>query len=203
MAQTYFTADLHLGHENIIRFCDRPFADIREHDQYLIDAWNATVRPGDEVWVVGDFAYRGDKARAAKYFDTLNGTKHLVQGNHDGPSTRALPWASVTHMADIVVDRQRLILCHYAFRVWPAMRRGVIHLFGHSHTRLSGNGQSCDVGVDAFQFRPVTLSEIRAHLATLPPIEFKDGTDEVLEPEVIPAPIDPDELEGGPEGWKP
>ncbi|ODT74484.1 MAG: hypothetical protein ABS76_36850 [Pelagibacterium sp. SCN 64-44] len=199
-----FTADTHFGHQNIIRFCNRPFRDIDEHDEVLIANWNAAVQPGDVVWHLGDFGYRGDNARLAKNFDRLNGVKNLIIGNHDRPFVREkLPWNSVEHMADIVVDGRRLILSHYAMRVWPAMRRGVYMLFGHSHTNLAGNAQSCDVGVDAFQYRPVTLDEIRAHLDTLPPITFSDRDDEVFEPEVIPAPIDPNELDSDHgDGWK-
>ena len=32
----YFTSDLHFGHANIIRLCNRPFADADEMDEALI-----------------------------------------------------------------------------------------------------------------------------------------------------------------------
>ena len=61
MSETYFIADLHLGHKNIIRFDStrehRPFATIEEHDAELIRRWNAVVRPVDKVWVLGDVAF--------------------------------------------------------------------------------------------------------------------------------------------------
>ncbi|WP_258934193.1 hypothetical protein [Nesterenkonia pannonica] len=50
---TFFTSDHHFGHANIIRYCDRPFADVAEMDEAMIDRWNETVSPDDEVWVLG------------------------------------------------------------------------------------------------------------------------------------------------------
>jgi len=47
----WFTADLHLGHANIIRYCDRPYADVDVMDRDLVARWNDTVAPADEVWV--------------------------------------------------------------------------------------------------------------------------------------------------------
>jgi calcineurin-like phosphoesterase family protein len=49
----YFTADLHLGHANIIRHCDRPFANAAEMDDALIANWNRRVRSSDSVYILG------------------------------------------------------------------------------------------------------------------------------------------------------
>lgn len=168
MRKTFFTADHHFGHRNIIQFCQRPFDSIEEHNAHLIEAWNNIVSPGDTVWHLGDFAYRGDPISARKIFDKLNGIKHLIIGNHDRPAVKNLPWASVDKMADITVDGQRIVLCHYGLRVWNAMRYGTLHFYGHSHGNLPGNSQSCDVGVDVWDFAPANLEQIKARLKTLP-----------------------------------
>lgn len=76
-------------------------------------------------------------------------------------------WASSQAYAE-VVEGDRLVLLHYAMRVWNRSGRGSLHLYGHSHGNLPGDRQSCDVGVDVFGFRPVSLAEIKHHLATLP-----------------------------------
>jgi len=177
---TFFTADSHFGHAGIIGMCVRPYFDIEEHDRGLIDNWNAVVAPGDEVWHLGDFAYRCPPQRTRAIFDQLNGVKRLIVGNHDfkGP-TLQLPWASIDQLTETVVDGQVIVMCHYSLRVWRNMRRGSLMLFGHSHGNLPGNRQSMDVGVDCTGYAPVTLPQIRSMLDRLPPLEFRDGSDEV------------------------
>ncbi|MPZ54660.1 MAG: metallophosphoesterase, partial [Acidimicrobiia bacterium] len=78
----FFTADLHLGHHNIIGYCDRPFADVDHMSKALVDRWNEVVESGDEVWVLGDVAM-GQKHENLPVMEQMNGTKHLVSGNHD------------------------------------------------------------------------------------------------------------------------
>lgn len=168
--QNHFTADNHFGHESIIALSARPFATVEEMDEAMIANWNAVVAKGDNVWHVGDFAHRIDLKRKRAIFSRLNGSKHLVPGNHDDADTLGLSWASIGQIRDIKVEGQRLVLCHYGLRTWPGSRRGAIHLYGHSHGTLPGNSQCLDVGVDCWGFRPVTLAEIKAKLDAEPPV---------------------------------
>ena len=55
----FFTADTHWGHRNIIRYCQRPFADVDEMNEALITNWNSTVGKDDIVFHLGDFAMGG------------------------------------------------------------------------------------------------------------------------------------------------
>ena len=173
---TFFTADLHLGHQGIIHLCKRPFADVETMDRAIIDRWNAVVGPEDEVWVIGDFAYRSPKACPA-YLNQLMGIKHLVTGNHDSTyTTRAKGWASVQPFAEIDVKEDgcaaHVVMCHYALRTWPKIGKGSINLFGHSHGRLAGyqtaKGGQLDVGVDAWDYTPASLTQILRRIRTLP-----------------------------------
>lgn len=161
---TFFTADTHFGHANVIRHCARPFEDVHAMNLALTQTWNAAVRPGDVVYHLGDFAYRL-KGDLGALFARLNGEKHLIAGNHDGQPTTALPWASVRDIAHVVVEGQRMSLCHYPLASWPHLQRGAIHLYGHVHGRVPATGHACDVGVDAWAMRPVSLDEIRARMA--------------------------------------
>lgn len=77
-----------------------------------------------------------------------------------------------------MIDGQTIVLCHYALRTWRNIRRGAIHLFGHSHGNLPGNRQSLDVGVDCTGYAPIALPQIRSMLAQLPELEFRSDTDE-------------------------
>jgi calcineurin-like phosphoesterase family protein len=90
----------------------------------------------------------------------------LIRGNNDGPATVSAPqWASVDAYADIEVDGTRLILCHYPFRTWDGMYKGAYNLHGHSHGQLAGLTRQIDIGVDVWNFRPISLSLIRARRA--------------------------------------
>lgn len=158
----YFTADTHFGDPRVLRIDRRPFASVAEHDRALIDKWNETVSPQDEVWHLGDFA--SPRAGSAdKLLAALNGKKHLIIGNNDPPETvGASGWASVQHYAEITVDGHVLVLCHYPFRTWNQMGKKSLNLHGHSHGRLAPRTRQYDVGVDVLGFRPATLEEIRA-----------------------------------------
>ena len=57
----FFTSDLHLGHENCIRLCNRPFSSIEEMDETLIENWNRKVTGKDTVYILGDLIYRSKK----------------------------------------------------------------------------------------------------------------------------------------------
>ncbi|GJD93309.1 metallophosphoesterase [Methylobacterium iners] len=159
----WFTSDTHFGDPRVLRIDRRPFPDLPSHDAALVANWNAVVAPDDEVWHLGDFALGPSEERIAELLGALHGIKHLIIGNNDGPRTLvAAGWASRAHYAEIVVDEHRLVLCHYAFRTWNRMGRGVIDLHGHSHGKLKPIPRQYDVGVDAHAFAPVSLPTILA-----------------------------------------
>ncbi|MCB8823083.1 metallophosphoesterase family protein [Microvirga rosea] len=157
----FFTSDTHFGDPRVLRIDKRPFSSIPEHDEALIARWNDTVGPGDDIWHLGDFALHVKPDRIAELLTRLNGRKHLITGNNDGPETiAAVGWASVQPYAELHLDGYGLVLCHYAFRTWKNMGRGWIDLHGHSHGKLKPQTRQFDVGVDARDFRPVTLDQI-------------------------------------------
>ncbi|TGD95275.1 metallophosphoesterase family protein [Methylobacterium nonmethylotrophicum] len=158
---TYFTSDTHFGDPRVLRIDRRPFPDLATHDAALVANWNAVVAPEDTVWHLGDVALGPPPERVQALIAGLNGQKHLIVGNNDGPATLgADSWLSVAHYAEIDVEGTHLVLCHYAFRTWNRMARGVVNLHGHSHGKLKPVTRQYDVGVDAWEFRPVTLETI-------------------------------------------
>lgn len=164
---TFFTSDTHFGDIRILRIDKRPFKTLDEHDAALIENWNAVVTPADTVWHLGDFALGPSDDRVNEILATLHGAKHLITGNNDGPGTRrASGWLSVGAYEELDLDDRHLILCHYAFRTWNAMGRGALNLHGHSHGLLKTAPKQYDVGVDVWDFRPVTLGEITTRRRT-------------------------------------
>jgi calcineurin-like phosphoesterase family protein len=158
----FFTADTHFGHGGALGLFRRPFASVSEMDDTMVERWNKTVSPADEVWHLGDFSVRRSSAEMTRSLAALNGTVHLIVGNNDGPETVSLPgFASVQHYVELEMEGVHLVLCHYPFRSWNRMARGAINLHGHSHGRLKPVPRQLDVGVDVWDFRPISLEEVR------------------------------------------
>lgn len=158
---TFFTADTHFGHGGAQGLFRRPFASVPEMDDTMVERWNKTVSPADEVWHLGDFAVRRSSAEMARILAALNGTVHLIAGNNDGPKTVSLPgFASVQCYVELRIDGADLVLCHDPFRSWNRMAQGAINLHGHSHGRLKRIPRQLDVGVDVWNFRPISLEQV-------------------------------------------
>jgi calcineurin-like phosphoesterase family protein len=189
--RVWFTADLHLGHGNIIRYCQRPHLDpdekrraaedargrwrvsketVQRHDRALLDAINARVLERDTLWVLGDFCW-GRRDEALHYRRQIRCENvYLVWGNHDHPSVGPVFDRTIEH-GMIRVEDQDIWLCHYPLRSWNKRFHGSWHLYGHVHGRLDaedrGNPSSLtkDVGVDACGYRPWNFDELRAYMA--------------------------------------
>jgi calcineurin-like phosphoesterase family protein len=156
----FFTSDTHFRDARVMRIDRRPFATVADHDASLIRLWNETVQDEGQVWHLGDFA-KGSSEQVAELLSRLNGAKHLIIGNNDTDATfEARGWSSVQHYKELFVEDHLLILCHYPFRTWNQMGRKSIDLHGHSHAKLKPMPRQYDVGVDAWNFRPVTLQTL-------------------------------------------
>jgi calcineurin-like phosphoesterase family protein len=157
----FFTSDTHFGHGGALGLYRRPFESVPAMNDAIVERWNETVEPHDEVWHLGDFAIRQRPAMISELLARLNGRKHLVTGNNDPPATTELDgWASVEPYAEIMVEDVSLVLCHYPFRTWRGIAKGWVNLHGHCHGRLKPQPRQFDVGVDVWDFRPVTLQTI-------------------------------------------
>ena len=170
----WYTSDTHFGHENVIRFCNRPFDNIEQMDKCIIESLTAHVGPEDDLWILGDFAF-GPKAKESSYlsevFEQLPGArKHLIVGNHDQAPTLALPWESTSHIAEVRggPKNQAHTLCHYPRITWNHARREAMQLFGHVHNNWLGSKNSVNVGVDVWDFAPVRFDDIAHRAQSLP-----------------------------------
>ena len=73
----WFTSDLHFGHKNIIKYANRPFANVEEMNAALIKNWNELVKPEDYVYVLGDVSFMRMKD-TLNILQQLNGKKGLI-----------------------------------------------------------------------------------------------------------------------------
>ena len=181
--KTFFTSDLHFGHENVLQFDGRPFKTVQEMDEELIRRWNNKVEKGDLVYVLGDFIWKTETNEAAAIIKKLNGQIILIRGNHDrflksAPAKKYI--AGIKDYDDICVKLaeatpKRVILCHYFIPFYNGHRHNAIHLHGHSHNTeehymelgiiqainsAGFNVQIYNVGCMHWNYEPVTLDEI-------------------------------------------
>ena len=79
--RVWMTADLHLGHANIIGFCDRPFHSVGVMNAALL-AQLSKVGPEEILVIVGD-VLMGEYEQSIELVRQIPGRKILVVGNHD------------------------------------------------------------------------------------------------------------------------
>jgi calcineurin-like phosphoesterase family protein len=155
----WFTSDTHFNHGKIIEYVNRPFRDAQEMNEMMIYNWNSVVKPQDIVWHMGDFSF-GNEEDWVKVRKRLNGHISLIRGNHD----KTIPFGLFSWVRDYSVETvrgQKVVMFHYGMRTWWHDIRGVWHIYGHSHNQLPPYGKSCDVGVDAWNFKPVHFDELK------------------------------------------
>lgn len=131
-------------------------------DIALIELWNQTVQKDDIVWYLGDFSYYKDPIIIDTLLEQLNGHKHLIVGNHDNKTVRnSKRWESVQSYHELR-DTKHIVLFHYPISDWNGRFRNSWHLYGHTHNRFHPplGEKSMDVGVDANQYKPISLDEV-------------------------------------------
>ena len=174
----FFTSDTHFFHKNIINYCNRPFANIYEMNEYLIQKWNEVVPKDGIIFHLGDVSLTAIPKVLNDLLYRLNGTKYLVIGNHEkdalGKEYIREHWAGIYDIAEIFVEdeeitykEQHIVMCHYPMITWNASHRGSWQLFGHVHGNLSNKGiiqhspAQIDVGVDTNDFKPYSYQEVK------------------------------------------
>ena len=152
----FITSDIHFFHNGILRFCpdSRPYKDVTEMNEDIIQKWNTKVNWNDEVWILGDVSF-GKPEETVRFMNRLNGTKHLVVGNHDRKLLNHAPFrlsfSSVQDYAIISHEGTKCVLGHFPFLEWEGCHKGYISFYGHVHgTRMEAieKYRCMDVGMD-------------------------------------------------------
>lgn len=168
----FFTSDLHLGHENIIRMVGRPFRDTADMDMRLVRNINQVVGVDDTLWILGDVSYRIGRDEVKVLLSQISCRDlRLVRGNHDQDWSNTDLFQEICDYKELKLDGRRVCLMHYPIASWNGMHHGSVHLHGHSHNSPAYNMENImserlvwDVGVDANDFAPVSWEHIRDSL---------------------------------------
>jgi calcineurin-like phosphoesterase family protein len=180
-SKVFFVSDVHLGHAKVLEFDNRPWNTLEEMNKGLIERWNQKVGKNDHVYILGDLCWLSG-AKAVQLVEQLNGTLHLIRGNHDRMRHKGYSelFASIKDYDVIKVrlensEKVQVVLCHYPILLYNGHHRGAIHLYGHVHATseekdvqdmralLINRGETCimyNVWCGYYDWAPATLDEI-------------------------------------------
>lgn len=160
MNEIWITSDSHFHHQNIIKYQpkERPFDSVEEMNEALIERWNEVVKPNDEIWHLGDFAF-ANKSKVLKILSRLNGKKYFIFGNHDGVMRSKEVQEHFEWMGDYRRTKmfgRHVVMFHYPIHSWNMMAHGSIHFYGHTHCSIPFlyHGRARDIGVDGNNLYP-------------------------------------------------
>lgn len=187
----FWTSDLHFGHANIREYCPDRLAlgpDVDSMNVELIERWNETVMPSDDIWIVGDLCM-GKLADTLPLVARLNGHKQLFVGNHDRPfkekgrSKWELAYSEVGIESftygtiHTTIGRYSVSVNHFPYEGdshdedrfvdHRPKNQGQILIHGHVHDTWKINGRQINVGVDVWDYRPVHEDEIVAIVSAM------------------------------------
>jgi len=180
--RTFFIADNHFSHANIITFNRndgtrlRDFASAEEMDEHMVECWNRVVRPQDTVNHLGDVVIN---RRALPILSRLNGKKRLIRGNHDIFKT-AEYMQYFDEIYGVRVYQQHGIICSHIPLHPESLSRWKVNVHGHLHANrvmtppeLLETGcimpagidpRYINVSVEQINYTPISLEEIIARM---------------------------------------
>ena len=157
----YVIADTHFNHENIIKYCNRPFKNASEMNEHIVKKWNSVVGENDTVYHLGDVGFGNDE-EIQELLNRLNGDKILIKGNHDlrrGNNGWLRVGFSKVYNKSVIINN--MILTHYPIEV----DEEYINVFGHIHDKPLDEKYNRDnhfcVSCDVVEYMPVKLEDIK------------------------------------------
>jgi len=156
--KTFLTSDLHFKHRNILSYCDRPYANVKEMEDGLIKNWNSVVGPNDLVYDLGDVCFHGEKNKDfyISLNERLNGRHVLILGNHD--PMKAMKYVECGFESvhtSLIVDN--ILLIHDPVAA-NCVDKDMMVFCGHVHNifkKLSKPWKILNVGCDVWNYTPV------------------------------------------------
>lgn len=179
---THFTSDIHHYHTNICKFTKRPYENVEDMNEGMLETINRIVKPQDTLYHLGDFSFSKKKEVIAEYLKRINGKVIMVLGNHDELFRKEgdyflqnCPNLMAIHeeRLRININKVSITLDHYPGRSWYKSCYGAWQLHGHTHGSMPMYGRSMDVGWDSPHLdgsplhRPVSFDELYEFMKTV------------------------------------
>lgn len=174
-------SDTHFRHKNILTFRDSTtgklvrgddFKDVDEMDEHMIERWNSVVKQGDIVYHLGDVVM-GDQEWFKKNWPRLHGSKRLIVGNHDdikffasgGFFQKVSMWRMFPEfglmLSHVPLHESGLLRLVDKNGKYPEDAETLLNIHGHIHQNPSPDGPYRNVSVEAINYTPVNIEELR------------------------------------------
>lgn len=156
----YCIADTHFDDENIIKYESRPFTDVYDMNDSLIENINIIVKENDILYIIGDFGNANYAKDIIKRIICKN--IYLIKGNHDimhNDYYREIGFTEVYDKPIIIEDF--CILSHEPLYMNTHMP--YINIYGHVHNNPNyADYSKCGmcVCVERTNYKPISLENI-------------------------------------------
>lgn len=159
MTNVWFISDLHIGHRNIIKYCNRPWETSEEMDAALFKNWNETVKQNDVVHFLGDLTLSSNPEIIKSILSRLNGIKYLIKGNHDRLTNQQYRDCGFKEVYDTsIIYKDFFILSHIPVFMNDTMPYVNIH--GHTHQNNQASKKYFNVSVENINYTPINFRTI-------------------------------------------
>jgi calcineurin-like phosphoesterase family protein len=181
MSNIWVISDTHFFHENILKFTDSTtgelvrggrFSSVNEMNECMLDNWNSVVSPGDKVYHLGDVTM-GHNEEFLKFWPKLNGSKRLIVGNHDdikflstgGLFAKVQMWRMFPEFGLMFSHVPLHINSLYRYPSKDSTETfepvAMLNVHGHLHQNPSPEGPYRNVSVEAIDYTPINIEELR------------------------------------------
>jgi len=160
MSNIWLISDTHFFHKNIIKYADRPFADVNQMNKTIIINWLKKVRKDDKIFHLGDIGF-GKADNLIKIFKNLPGYKILIRGNHDkGFNDSVLHKMGFNEIYKYpIILEEKYILSHKPLEA--VIGSNMINICGHIHEQETGHIEQINVSVEQINYTPISFKKLK------------------------------------------
>lgn len=160
--KVFIISDTHFNHSKIIDYCNRPFKNVVEMNDFILSNWNDSIEDNDIVYHLGD-VYIGD---VPSFLFNLKGRKRLILGNHDNPKDQILQKIFEKIMLWRKWPEYACILSHIPLHnsaLLPNNKysfKNYVNIHGHIHNNESPSIEHINVCVEKTDYKPVEIEAL-------------------------------------------
>lgn len=160
----FLTGNQQFGRMGAIRKYKRPFDNVEEMNQHLIEQWNSVVSEKDLVFVLGNFVW--DPETAEEIYRKLNGQICVFDGEHD-TATYDVSNNSSLNIDFIeegihILKEAKICLSYWPLNEWPRKSKGWPSVIGYPDKKYDTSHKlnRLNVACDFWDYKPVKASRI-------------------------------------------